>query len=103
MSTITIFKLVSGEEIIATVDDSRVSPTSVFVSKARALHIVQTGPQSYGLQLVPFLKGAPDDEVELLNQSIMGKVVSTPADIERSYISQTSSIEIATSLSPLMG
>jgi hypothetical protein len=102
MSTVTIFKLVSGEEIIATVDDTRVTPTTISVSKARSMAVVQTGPQTYGLQLIPFLKGAPDEDFELSVSAIMGRL-DAPSDIERSYISQTSSIEIATSLSPLLG
>jgi hypothetical protein len=102
MSTIVIFKLVSGEEIIATVDGTSTTQNTVTVSKARAMAVVQTGPQTYGLQLIPFLKGAPDEEFELSVTAIMGRL-DAPMDIERSYISQTSSIEIATSLSPLLG
>jgi hypothetical protein len=101
MSTITLFKLVSGEEIIATVTDDR-TPSTITVEKARAIAVVQTGPQQYGLQLFPFLKGAPDEEFDLYIHSIIGQLPA-PADLERSYISQTSGIEIATSLSPLLG
>lgn len=100
MSSIDVIKLVSGEEIIATVEAT--GPTSITVSKAMALAVVQTGPQQYGLQLYPFLKGAPEESFELYTSAIMGRLPA-PADLERSYISQTSGIEIATSLSPLLG
>lgn len=100
MSEITLFKLVSGEEVIATVSDK--TNTTFTVSKAMAIGVVQTGPQQYGLQLYPFLKGSPDGEFTLFAQAIMG-TMPTPPDLERSYISQTSGIEIATSLSPLLG
>jgi hypothetical protein len=100
MSEITLFKLVSGEEIIATVSDK--NDTRYVASKAMAIGVVQTGPQQYGLQLYPFLKGSPDGEFELQAHAVMGSM-PTPPDLERSYISQTSGIEIATSLSPLLG
>lgn len=103
MSAVTLFKLVSGEEILATiVEDRPPSSNIIHVKKARGIAVVQTGPQQYGLQLFPFLKGAPDEEFELYCQSIIGQLPA-PDDLERSYISQTSGIEIATSLSPLLG
>lgn len=97
-----VLKLVSGEEIVAAVDEVASSTDFIVVSKARSLYVIQTGPETYALQLAPFLKGAPDDDLEIGTKSIITMVVAS-AQLERSYLSQTSNIEIASSLTPLIG
>ena len=100
MSDVKLIKLVSGEEIVATVSAS--TPEKLTMSKAMSMNVVQTGPQQYGIHLYPFLKGAPEGEFDMYAHAIMC-IMLAPTDLERSYISQTSGIEIATSLSPLLG
>lgn len=97
---INLIKLVSGEEIIATIEEE--TPSMVVVSKALMLHMVQTGPQQYGIQLYPFLKGAPDETFPIYPHAII-TTLPVPDDLSRSYLSQTSGIEVVSSMSPLLG
>ena len=100
--SIEVIKLVSGEEIIATVEDPTITGGILKVSKVMLLHIVQTGPQQYGIQLFPYLRGAPDESFTIYHHAIITQVPA-PDDLARSYLSQTSGIEVVSSLSPLLG
>jgi hypothetical protein len=100
MSTIQLFKLVSGEEVVATVleEDS----TQITMKNARTFIVVPQGANSYALELVPLLKGEPDGRLKMYKHAIAA-VADVSSDLERAYISRTTGIEIASSLTPLMG
>lgn len=95
MSSVQIFKLVSGEEIVGRVDDN--DGGDVLVKSPLRIDIVQTGPGQFGLSLQPFLKGAPDASIPLKEHSII-TTVEAPREFASAYLSQTSGIEIASSL-----
>jgi hypothetical protein len=96
-----VYKLVSGEEIIANTIDST-DPAVIKVKNARHIVIVQTSKTDYELRFAPFMRGVPDGEISLMRQAIAVQADS-PKDLETAYLSQISGLEIASSLSPLMG
>lgn len=100
--TVRLYKLVSGEEIVASVVDESTNQDYVTVKTACSLQVVPKGPQQYALALLPYMRGEPDGEIKLFKLAIASEVDAN-ADLERSYLSQTSGIEIASSLSPLLG
>jgi hypothetical protein len=97
---LALFKLVSGEEVIATVLEQK--ETYYVLKDVRTFIVIPNGQQSYALDIVPLLRGEPDGEMTLFRHAVTG-TCKVSADLERAYLSRTSGIEIASSLSPLMG
>lgn len=96
MSSVQIFKLVSGEEIVGRVDSFE-EGTDVLVKNPLRIDVVQTGPGQFGLSLQPFLKGAPDAPIPIKEHSII-TTVEAPREFASAYLSQTSGIELVSSL-----
>lgn len=97
-----LFKLVSGEELVGTIVGEDSNANTYNIKDARTFIVIPNGQQSYALDLVPFLRGEPDGELTLFKHAILA-TCEVSADLERAYLSRTSGIEIASSLSPLMG
>jgi hypothetical protein len=98
---VTHFKLVSGEEIIASVTDTT-NPAYVLIKNARSIVVVQVSKNEFRLDFAPFLRANPDGEMQLMTIAIAAQA-DAHAELETAYLSQTSGLEIASSLSPLMG
>lgn len=92
--TVTVFKMVSGEEVIANaVDFDNVVHT---VKQARVLRMVNTerGPS---FALVPWVISLADEEVVFKDDHVM-VWKDAPMDIEKAYLQHTSGIELSSTL-----
>lgn len=102
MSTVLSFKLVSGEEIVATVTSTKetILGSGVVASySVRRPHILQFQPMGggqLGLAFVPWTLSNPGiDNLEIPASAVL--LTFTPAGgVEKQYLQQTSGIELAT-------
>lgn len=91
---IKLFKMYSGEEVIASVDV--VELDGFVVSKPHLIQLVPQGAGSMGLLLIPWIVGNRDATVKI-NRNAMSVVNPiTPAkEFEDQYLQQTSGIALA--------
>jgi len=94
MSNIKVFKLISGEEVIAEVVQ-QLQPTWT-IRKARGLHIQQTQAGHIGIGMIPWLAGNVEGEVEIRETALMTNPYDPEANLEKEYLQQTTGIAIAT-------
>lgn len=93
--TIEIFKLVTGEELIAKVDDN--SMCEMFtLSQPRVMQVMQT-ERGMSAALVPWLLTNPDADVIIKGVHIIARA-KCPDDVERSYLQQTSKLDLTSTL-----
>lgn len=85
MSKIVILKMTNGSELIATTDNAATQHSHYH--KIREFHVTQQGAA-----LVPWIMCAPDVEVEILEG--IAAIINAPVDIEKQYLSVTSSIQL---------
>ena len=94
MSNIRLFKLVTGEEMIAKVvkeDNNRWN-----VESPRVLVAQPTGNGQMGIAMIPWIVGAPDCTTTLSEKDIVGTPISNLSkQLEDGYLSQTSGIALA--------
>ena len=91
---IKVFKLISAEEVVGEVTKNE--DDYLMVRKPRVLAMVPAGNGQVGAQLMPYVISAPDDEIKLYKAGIVGEVQHTPIGLEKGYIENTSSIQLAT-------
>lgn len=96
MSEVKIFKLISGEEVIAKVVQHGME--FVKVSSPRCIQMFQdhTGQPRAGL--APWIMSSPDAVLNMRVASFAIDPIPAPSDIERGYLSNTSGIQISQSL-----
>jgi hypothetical protein len=87
---IKVFKLSTGEEMIANVIDDQTE--SVTVSSPRTMQLHQT-PQGISAGLVPWFLTNPDADAQLMKSHIIASI-DCPADVEQSYRQQTSKLDL---------
>ncbi len=88
--TVKIFKLVTGEEVIANEESSGCD--HIALGKPRVLHLVST-EQGQQAGLAPWIITAPDASIKIRPDAVIGEL-SCPADVEKAYMQQTSSIQL---------
>lgn len=93
MSEIVNFKVITGEEIIATTKDT-VSRSMGIYEKVRVVQMVQTGPQTVGIGLVPFSPACVDGEIIFKPEAIIA-TMTLSNEVENAYIQQTTGIQMA--------
>ena len=97
MNNIKVFKLTTGDEIIAKVVSS---PENVIpnwkIEKARMIIMQQTQAGHIGLGLLPWLASNVDGEVEIYSSALVLVPFSPDVNLENEYIQQTTGIAIAT-------
>jgi len=98
MAEIKVFKLVSGEEIIGSLVSQSSSPPGYVLEKVRAIHLVPQGQHQFGVAMMPFMTSDPSGQITIMTPAISAQVVNVPDDMERTYLAQTSSIQIASTL-----
>lgn len=87
------FKLISGEEVIGRVVSDETDVLTL--SKVRSIQMVQTAPQTLGLNITPYMVSNIDGDIPF-NKSAMTTVPATAADeVEKPYVEQTTSIALA--------
>ena len=87
---IKVFKLSTGEEMIAGVVSESSSET--VVSSPRTMQMMQT-PHGISAGLVPWMLTSPDAEVAVKTNHIVASI-DCPADVEQSYRQQTSKLDL---------
>jgi len=90
---IRVFKLNTGDEIIADVTD--VTDESLTLNKPRiiAVHPVAAGQMQ--VALVPFAASNPDSSVIMKCNAIVGEIVNPSQEIQDGYLEQTSGIVLS--------
>lgn len=96
MADIKVYKLVSGEEIVGTVVESE--QNFVSLEKVRAIHLVPQGNNQFGVAMMPYVTSDPNGAIKIYAHAVSAEVVKVPADLEKTYMMQTSSIQIASTL-----
>ncbi len=94
MNTVTVYKMVSGEEVIAKCVEF--DGTVHTVSDARVLRMMQT-PQGPMPALMPWIISLADEELTFTDDKVI-VWKDAPSDIERAYLQETSGLQIAQSL-----
>ena len=87
MSKTVILKLISGEEVLATKKFNS-------YSKLRVVQFISDGKGGSQPALAPFITLAPDAVIDV-NMSLVLCEIDCPSEVERSYLSATSGIQIA--------
>jgi di/tripeptidase len=87
------FKLISGEEVIGYV----VSDVSdvLTLCKVRFIQMVQTAPQTIGLNISPYMVSNIDGDIGFYRTAITTVPVTPSADVEKPYVEQTTTIALA--------
>ena len=87
---VKIFKLVTGEELLAKVEES--APDGDFtvcnIKDARTLAYTPDGSPS----MMPFIQMAPNKDAKLHKSAIIAEVYPVDSDLEKKYLSDTSGI-----------
>jgi len=91
---IRLFKLISGEEIVARVQEE--TPTTFVLKSVRALVIHPAANGQMQVGMMPWSAGVPDGNVTLYKTGILGTPEEPlPKQLEDGYLSQTSGIQLA--------
>lgn len=90
---VKLFKLISGEEIIARVNGE--SDWCYDLEKPFMVHMVQQR-DGVGVGLVPWIAGNLDVVVQLKPSALAACPMEPHAQLEKQYLEQTSGIQIAT-------
>lgn len=94
MSNIVLYKLSTGEEIIARIEEERDS--AIVLSSVRTIMIQPTGDGRIGIALMPFMAGAADNKIRVYTRSIVSVTDDEiPKQIEDMYLQQTSGIDLS--------
>lgn len=93
---VKVFKLVSGEEVIARVVD--IGEDYYILSKPRVFQLVPQQNGSVAAGLIPWFISSPDaDDVALIKTAIAG-VIDATKEVEDAYLRNTTGFELASSL-----
>ncbi len=102
MSDVKAFRIVSGEEVVAVVENYNDITNNGFytLKKSRALMLQQGADGTVGVAMLPFMASAsnPDLDIEsdviLYKKDIVAEVVDVPAALETAYLQQTTGIAL---------
>lgn len=96
METVRVFKLVSGEEVIARVEanlDLSVAPY-VVLNKPRVITIMPQEGGKVGVALIPLSVNAVDGEYVIIAGGFIGYPQQVNPNLEKRYLSETSGIQL---------
>lgn len=96
MSKIINFKLISGEEIIAKLDDEM--EEKLVISDPRVLTFQDHGDGRVAASFVPPLVLGSDKEISVGKHAISMYTFNITAEYEKRYLESVSGIQLATSL-----
>lgn len=89
---IGVFKLVTGEEVIAKFDPAL---ETYSLSNPRVLTPVQTGQGQFAIALVPWFVGIPDAKnITIRKADVIAHIPSVPKALEDNYLQQTSGLDL---------
>lgn len=101
MSSIRMFTLLNGQEIIATVPDTNDASSDtpyIVLQKVQAVVVKPISQDQYGLDMIPLSPSNPEGDQRLYRSAIAMEPVSVPVELEREYTRRTSMIEIVSAL-----
>lgn len=90
---IVVIKLITGEEVIGRLENE--SDTTITISKARVIQMVQTGPQAMGMAMVPYLASNIDGDIEFVRTAVIVGPIEPSDEAGKPYLQQTTSIALA--------
>lgn len=100
MSKVMGVMLVTGEELIGKFEESLQQLPTVVVNKPRILALLSAPDGRQGLGLVPWIKSNMDASVSINKSQMVCEPFEVLAQIEESYLQETSGIQLASSLPP---
>jgi hypothetical protein len=89
---IKVIKLVSGEELIASVNENLSGQISYVKPRVFVMQHNQSGQVQAAL--VPYIMSAPDETIEINASAIVSIVSSVSKQLEDAYLQHTSSIDL---------
>ena len=93
-SDVKVFKLVSGEEIVTKTSNFS-EDGHITIEKPRVMMLTQVpGTTQVSVHMMPFCVGSPDGTLILEQSKIVATLKNIPAELEKAYIQNTSSIEL---------
>jgi hypothetical protein len=90
---VKVFKLITGEEMIARVTDETV--TSITVDRPRVVAIMPNPNGQMGVTLIPLFASNQEGKAILERSAIAATSCEVNSELEKSYISQTTGIALA--------
>lgn len=96
MEAVQVFKLISGEEVIARIDPSVdiLNATHLVLNKPRVISIVPGQGGNIGVALMPLSVNAIDDEYVIIAGAFIGYPTKINPNLEKRYLSETSNIQL---------
>jgi len=96
MEEVRVFKLISGEEVIARVDADidMATATHLVLNKPRVITIIPNKDGGIGVALIPLSVNAIDDGYVIIAQGFIGYPEKVNPNLEKRYLSETSSIQL---------
>lgn len=101
MSEVKKFQLVNGFDVIGKVVEE--TDTTFTTEHALIFQVIQTGPDQYGLKLVPFDPSNPEGKMKFYRNNVMCEAVDLPDGMVKAYLERTSSIQIISALDQMEG
>jgi len=92
---IKLFKMINGEEIIATVVENDRNLNHITVEKVRTFVPTQT-ERGTALALAHWIQFAQDSEIELYRNTVTASPKKLPIELEKIYQQETSGIQFPT-------
>lgn len=96
MATIKLFKLYTGLEVVG--EEISKTDTTITIKRPYIFNYVPQGQDTYGLQLEVYSFADPDGVHDFTSSAIASFSTTIPADIEKTYLQQTSGISIISTL-----
>ena len=96
MTTLKLFKLYTGLEVVGEVVDTH--DTTITIKRPYIFNYVPQGQDTYGLSLEVYSFADPDGTHVFTTSAIASFSKVIPADIEKTYLQQTSGISIISTL-----
>ena len=93
MSEVKTFKMMSGEEIIARIENE--TDERLTIIKPRTIAITPVGPGQAQLSLIPYVASDPDGEFDIPKTAIMCIIDLSNPELEKGYLEQTSGIVLS--------
>ena len=92
MSDLKLFVLINGLEIVGKLVEE--TDTKFVLDHPLGLQVVPHASGAYQIQLVPFSAAGSEDEHDIYKGAIAAEVKKIPSDIESTYRSRTSRIQL---------
>lgn len=93
MAEYVLFKLTSGEEVIA---EALHTEGDSWCVKQPLMLMMQQTEGGLGTAILPYSSGDPEGEHKIFSEHIVSQSMKVPAALEKAYIERTSKIQLVT-------